>query len=1181
MKNKNLLMIICMVLLVSTVSAITWRHDGTDMMRLDDYGNLNVVGNMTSSYFFGSGAYLTDLDLGEINLSSSLIPAIDDSFDLGNSSNRWKDLYLAGQVYSNGTGDNWFLGNVGIGTDDPQNALNVIGAGNFTGGLYVNGTTEFNGGWQDDGVSVIDGSIYAQTLYAYNISSLVVAHLNINGSLNPSMNNTFDVGNSSSGWWNDGYFGGDMHVGGTVYGGAFVGDGSGLTGISGEINSTAWNRTSGLTFLANSGDNVDLTSMWINNTSGNIGIGITNPSSDLEVNNSVAIRGTDSSAPQLFLDGVNGDMYFGLSSAASSLYQLWGYSGTSFRIATGNSESFRINSVGDVGIGTTSPSTKLEVADTGAVYMTLNSDTDGNGEDNDAMLRFEIDDSTQKAVIGYDQGNDVATFSYGGDTNNHLNIDSAGKIGIGTTTPQNELNVVGDGNFTGDLYANGQLVGSGTLNSTSWNRSGQSVYLANENDRVGIGDSSPNYKLDVSGGDVNIDFEKYYRINGNPVMTQQSSRMQFGWLSTHNTYLEADQTNLDFITNDTQKMRIDADGNVGVGTSSPTETLHVNGSAIFNGTINMDSNKITSLANGTTVTDAVTLGQLQSVNNTVSGDYVPYVGSDQAVVLGGYDFSVNSSDLYVDVSEGKVGIGTGSPENELNVIGTVNATTGVTIPLGQSYQIGGTDFVKYWETNRSTTVGIGSGSDTYSSTSMGYSAGNSNEGERTTHVGYYAGSENTGDRVSTFGYYAGRENEGNYLTSVGYNAGYNNSGIGSSILGYQAGYQNKGSFQTAMGYEAGYLNTGGYQTAVGYRTGYRNSAERQVAFGNYAGYLNSGSYQTALGYRAGYNNSGSKMVGIGYEAGDNNTGHNVVAIGYGAGEDNTESNKFIVKHSGASSDNLLYGDFDTGQVNASGDFCAGGVCLTELNTSLSGDYVPYTGATQSVDLGDKNLTIGTTDFFVNNENGRVGIGTDDPDAQLHLYKGSNVEMRIEGSAGAYAITRYKNSNNEAFFGINNNAGTGLMTTGGISDATTITASNSNAIQFATNGNARMSILGNGNVGIGITAPINALQIDDENAMPATSSLGDIAGSGSFRISPTGSGITMDMGVSGGTAMSWIQSRSISNYATNYGLLLNPNGGNVGIGTTSPSKTLEVQGEINVSNSEIKMYMEGGAFVIEG
>jgi len=57
MINKNILfglwMIWFLILLVGTVSAITWRHSGTDTMSLIDSGNLNVLGNITGSWFKG------------------------------------------------------------------------------------------------------------------------------------------------------------------------------------------------------------------------------------------------------------------------------------------------------------------------------------------------------------------------------------------------------------------------------------------------------------------------------------------------------------------------------------------------------------------------------------------------------------------------------------------------------------------------------------------------------------------------------------------------------------------------------------------------------------------------------------------------------------------------------------------------------------------------------------------------------------------------------------------------------------------------------------------------------------------------------------------------------------------------------------------------------------------------
>ena len=54
--------------------------------------------------------------------------------------------------------------------------------------------------------------------------------------------------------------------------------------------------------------------------------------------------------------------------------------------------------------------------------------------------------------------------------------------------------------------------------------------------------------------------------------------------------------------------------NVGIGTTSPNAKFHVNGSAIINGTL-------IGLSNATISTGAVTLSQLQSVNNTMSGDF--------------------------------------------------------------------------------------------------------------------------------------------------------------------------------------------------------------------------------------------------------------------------------------------------------------------------------------------------------------------------------------------------------------------------------------------------------------------------------------------------------------------------------------------------------------------------------
>ena len=57
------------------------------------------------------------------------------------------------------------------------------------------------------------------------------------------------------------------------------------------------------------------------------------------------------------------------------------------------------------------------------------------------------------------------------------------------------------------------------------------------------------------------------------------------------------------------------------------------------------------------------------------------------------------------------------------------------------------------------------------------------------------------------------------------------------------------------------------------------------------------------------------------------------------------------------------------------------------------------------------------------------------------------------------------------------------------------------------------------------------------------------------------GETLDFGMNVSSSYGWIQATNYTNLAVNYPLLLNPNGGNVGIGTTAPVSKLHVVGSV--------------------
>lgn len=106
---------------------------------------------------------------------------------------------------------------------------------------------------------------------------------------------------------------------------------------------------------------------------------------------------------------------------------------------------------------------------------------------------------------------------------------------------------------------------------------------------------------------------------------------------------------------------------------------------------------------------------------------------------------------------------------------------------------------------------------------------------------------------------------------------------------------------------------------------------------------------------------------------------------------------------------------------------------------------------------------------------------------------------------------------------------------------------------------------NAQTGIGTTTPVNKLQIETSAAAPATSGT---ASNGNIRLGVAGANQVLDLGL--GNTFGWLQARDRTNYTTNNNLAINPNGGNVGIGTISPLDRLVIGSTVAIHDGGHKV-----------
>jgi hypothetical protein len=323
---------------------------------------------------------------------------------------------------------------------------------------------------------------------------------------------------------------------------------------------------------------------------------------------------------------------------------------------TSGLEKVRIDSAGNVGIGTSSPTHNL--------HIVKNSGTNFfKTERTDTAAYFTIDHSS--LFTNFDT-NDRYVFKQNG--TERMRIDSAGRVLIGTTSVEQIV-------FGGTGSA---AIAQQTLYGTDSNSLGLLIRTTSTTASIGgtlsLGRSRSTAAGIVSNGDTTgsiqflgadgSDLKQYTaliksEVDGEPSTNDMPGRLVFS--------TTADGTNAP-----TERMRIDSAGNVGIGTSSPGNRLSVVSASAGDAVTFSNagaSNKI-----GYLYTDSQYVGLM-----TIGG-----AGNNQGIL-----FDLNNNRTLIQriggttatfAASGNVGIGTTTPAAKLQVeeVGIETTTTAIT-----------------------------------------------------------------------------------------------------------------------------------------------------------------------------------------------------------------------------------------------------------------------------------------------------------------------------------------------------------------------------------------------------------------------------------------------------------------------------------------------------------------------
>lgn len=416
---------------------------------------------------------------------------------------------------------------------------------------------------------------------------------------------------------------------------------------------------------------------------GNVGIGTTSPTVNLDVENSTTWAGLD-------LNGASGGE-IRLQKSGSTYGQLYASEGTStgFVInaaASGNSiifqtagaERMRLTSTG-LGIGLSSPSYRLHVKSAGLNSVPLAVQRNANTNN----IFYVYEDASGNGNVNVENSAGATGVFLNSSGSSYFN---GGSVGIGTTNPTAKLHVVGANNTAQGLIVTGADPNQGNVAKFVRGDSEKNFYIGATNNAivnlategsiylktnvtadqpyttgtttmvltsgglVGIGTVSPATKLEVRSNVAGLEAARFSDSNyadlaiGFPTAGVASIDFEYG---------AAGALAFRSGTGKNERMRITSDGNIGVGTSSP------NGSSVER-TIVLANNTATYYIRNT----ANTLRGIFALGNATNEVFIGTQTNHD------FHFRTNDTRKMTILSGGNVGIGTSSPVTPLQINNT-------------------------------------------------------------------------------------------------------------------------------------------------------------------------------------------------------------------------------------------------------------------------------------------------------------------------------------------------------------------------------------------------------------------------------------------------------------------------------------------------------------------------------